>query len=138
MTTANPRRLGGALRASARGIHPLEAGTGLLIDCGSWLHRDDFTSRFITTGTSISDDATVLASTDWEAATAALHAGELPASGGNGGCFYLPPASPVGSRSVSTTFCLASTAATRPSSSAPPLTLPGTQISETDKKHLNG
>lgn len=82
MTTANPYRLSDALRACARGIRPLEAGTGLLIDCGSWLHRDDFTSRFITTGTSISDGATVLAVTDWEAAIAALHAGELPASGG--------------------------------------------------------
>ena len=68
MTTANPRRLGDALRACARGIHPLEAGAGLLIDCGSWLHRDDFTSRFITTGTSISDGTTLLAATDWEAA----------------------------------------------------------------------
>ena len=82
MTAVNPRRLGDALRACARGIHPLEAGTGLLIDCGSWLHREDFTSRFITTGTSISDGVTLLASTDWEAAVAALHAGELPASGG--------------------------------------------------------
>jgi hypothetical protein len=82
VTAMNPRRLGGALRACARGIHPLEAGTGLLIDCGSWLHREDFTSRFITTGTSISDGTTVLASTDREAAVAALHAGELPASGG--------------------------------------------------------
>ena len=82
MTTANPHRLSDALRACARGIRPLEAGTGLLIDCGSWLHRGDFTSRFITTGTSISDGATVLAVTDWEAAIAALHAGELPGSGG--------------------------------------------------------
>ena len=82
MTAVNTRRLGDALRACARGIHPLEAGTGLLIDCGSWLHRDDFTSRFITTGTSISDGVTLLAATDWEAAAAALHAGELPASGG--------------------------------------------------------
>ena len=82
MTTLNPRQLGDALRACARGIHPLEAGTGLLIDCGSWLHRDDFTSRFITAGTSISDGVTLLASTDWEAAVTALHAGELPASGG--------------------------------------------------------
>lgn len=41
--------------ADACGIHPLEAEPGLLIACGSWLHRDDFTSRFITTGTSISD-----------------------------------------------------------------------------------
>jgi hypothetical protein len=82
VTTLNPRQLGDALRACARGIHPLEAGTGLLIDCGSWLHRDDFTSRFVTTGTSTSDGATLLASTDWEAAIAALHAGELSASGG--------------------------------------------------------
>jgi hypothetical protein len=78
----SPRRLGDALRACAYGIRPLEAGTALLIDCGSWLHRDDFTSRFITTGTSISDSVTLLAATDWEAAVAALHAGELPASGG--------------------------------------------------------
>jgi hypothetical protein len=80
MTTLNSRRLGGALRAGACGIHPLEAGTGLLIECGSWLHRDDFTSRFITAGTS--DGVTLLASIDWEAAVTALHAGELPASGG--------------------------------------------------------
>jgi hypothetical protein len=64
------------LRVARRG------GTGLLIDCGGWLHRDDFTSRFVTTGTSISDGVTLLASTDWEAAVTALHAGELPSSGG--------------------------------------------------------
>jgi hypothetical protein len=80
MTTLNPRRLGDALRAGACGIHPLEAGTSLLIDCGSWLHRDDFTSRFITA--SISDGVTLLATIDWETAVTALHAGELPASGG--------------------------------------------------------
>ncbi|MGH3186466.1 MAG: hypothetical protein ACRDPY_14260 [Streptosporangiaceae bacterium] len=82
MTTLNPRQLGDALRAGARGIHPLEAGTGLLIECGSWLHREDFTSRFITTGINISDGVTLLASTDWEAAITALHAGELPVSSG--------------------------------------------------------
>ena len=82
MTTLNPGRLGDALRAGACGIRPLEAGTGLLIDCGSWLHRTDFTSRFITAGPSISDGATLLATIDWEAAITALHAGELPASGG--------------------------------------------------------
>jgi hypothetical protein len=80
MTTLTPRRLGDALRAGACGIHPLEAGTSLLIDCGSWLHRDDFTSRFITA--SISDGVTLLATIDWETAVTALHAGELPASGG--------------------------------------------------------
>ena len=82
MTAVNPRRLSGALRACARGVYPLEAGTSLLIDCGSWLHRDDFTSRFITAGPSISDGVTLLASIDWETAVTALHAGELPASGG--------------------------------------------------------
>jgi hypothetical protein len=82
VTDINPRRLAGALLASARGIRPLEAGTGLLIDCGSWLHRQDFASRFITADTSISDGVTLLASTDWEAAVTALHAGDLPASGG--------------------------------------------------------
>ena len=64
MTTMNPRRLGDALHAGARGLYPLEAGTGLLIDCGSWLHHSDFTSRFITNGTNISDGTTVLAATD--------------------------------------------------------------------------
>ena len=82
MTTVNPRHLGDALQACARGIYPLEAGARLLIECGSWLHRKDFTSRFITVGTSISDGTTLLASTDWEAAVTALRAGELPASGG--------------------------------------------------------
>ena len=73
------RRLAEALLACASGIRHLEAGTSLLIECGSWLHREDFTSRFITTGTSTSDGATTLADTDWEAAIAALRAGELPA-----------------------------------------------------------
>jgi hypothetical protein len=38
----------------ASGIRPLEAGTSVLIGCGCWLHREDFTSRFIITGTSVS------------------------------------------------------------------------------------
>jgi len=82
VTGMTSRRLADALLACASGIRHLEAGTSLLIDCGSWLHREDFTSRFITTGTSISDGTTILADTDWEAAIAALHAGELPASSG--------------------------------------------------------
>jgi hypothetical protein len=65
-----------ALRACAAGLYPLEAGTGLLIASGTFLHRDDFTSRFITIATSISDGTTPMA------AIAALHAGELPCSGG--------------------------------------------------------
>lgn len=79
---AVPARLPAALRAAASGIHPLEAGTSLLIDCGCWLHREDFTSQFITTATSISDGTTLLASIDWAAAITALDSGKLPCSGG--------------------------------------------------------
>ena len=71
-----------ALRACAAGLYPLEAGTELLIGNGTFLHRDDFTSRFITVATSISDGTTPMAAIDWDAAITALHAGELPCSGG--------------------------------------------------------
>jgi hypothetical protein len=71
-----------ALRACAAGLYPLEAGTGLLIANGTFLHREDFTSRFITIATSISDGTTPMAAIDWDAAITALHAGELPCSGG--------------------------------------------------------
>ena len=79
MTGISPRQIEDALFACARGIRHHEAGTSLLIGCGSWLHRDDFAGRFITTSAS---GGTALAATDWEAAIAALHAGDLPASGG--------------------------------------------------------
>jgi hypothetical protein len=71
-----------ALRACAAGLYPLEAGTGLLIASRTFLHRDDFTSRFITIATSISDSTTPMAAIDWDAAITALHAGALPCSGG--------------------------------------------------------
>ncbi|MGH7732909.1 MAG: hypothetical protein ACREOE_04185 [Gemmatimonadales bacterium] len=71
-----------ALRACAAGLYPLEAGVALLAANGTFLHRTDFTSRFITTGTSISDGTTLMADIDWDAAITALHAGELPCSGG--------------------------------------------------------
>jgi hypothetical protein len=71
-----------ALRACAAGLYPLEAGTALLIANGTFPHRDDFTSRFITVATSISDATTPMAAIDWDAAITALHAGELPCSGG--------------------------------------------------------
>ena len=71
-----------ALRACASGILTAEAGTGLLIDCGGWLHRGDFTSCFITTGTSISDGTTLMASIDWNAAITALDSGRLPCGSG--------------------------------------------------------
>jgi hypothetical protein len=71
--------LAAALRASATGIYAVEAGVSLLISNGTFLHRDDFTSGFISHGTS---GTTPMAAIDWAAATAALHAGELPCSGG--------------------------------------------------------
>jgi hypothetical protein len=71
-----------ALRACAAGLYPLEAGVALLAGNGTFLRRDDFTSRFITVATSISDGTTLMAAIDWDAAIAALHAGELPCSGG--------------------------------------------------------
>ena len=79
MTTDDPTA---ALRACAAGLYPLEAGVALLAGNGTFLRRDDFTSRFITAGTSISDGTTLMAAIDWDAAIASLHAGELPCSGG--------------------------------------------------------
>ena len=70
-----------ALRAHAAGLYPEEAGTELLIGHGGILHREDFAS-FVRTGTSISDDTTVLAWIDWDAALSALHDGQIPACGG--------------------------------------------------------
>lgn len=72
MTTTS---LATALRACAAGLYPLEAGVGLLIANGTFLHRDDFTSRFV-------NGTTSMAAVDWDAATTALTAGELPCSGG--------------------------------------------------------
>jgi hypothetical protein len=69
--------LAAALRACADGIYPLEAGVGLLIAHGTFLGRDDFTRRFILHGTS---SGTRMAAIDWDAATTALAAGELPCS----------------------------------------------------------
>jgi hypothetical protein len=71
-----------ALRACAAGLYPHEAGVALLVANGTFLHRGDFTSRFITAGTSISDGITLMAAIDWDAAITALHAGKLPCSGG--------------------------------------------------------
>jgi hypothetical protein len=45
-----------ALHACASGILTAEAAVGLLSDCGGWLHRDDFTSQFIT----MADDSGIL------------------------------------------------------------------------------
>jgi hypothetical protein len=71
-----------ALRACATGLYPLEAATELFISNGTFLHRHDFTSRFIEQGTSISDGTTPMAAIDWNAAITALQAGEVSCSGG--------------------------------------------------------
>lgn len=62
------------LRAAAAGAYALEAAAGLIIAHGTWLARDDFTC-FIEYGAGT-------AAIDWEAAAAALEAGDLPSSGG--------------------------------------------------------
>jgi hypothetical protein len=81
MIIPDPAGLPGALTAGAAGIYALEAGTELIIGCGCWLRREDFTSRFIT-AVDGNDQGTMLASIDWEAAIAALGVGELPCSNG--------------------------------------------------------
>jgi hypothetical protein len=50
--------------------------------CGCWLHREDFTSRFIITGISVSN-GTAMAGIGWEAGITAIGAGRL--SCGSGG-----------------------------------------------------
>ena len=82
--TATDHPLHAALRACASGAFPAEAGVGLLISHGTWLHRDDFTGPFVHTGVSITDGITDMAEIDWAAAINALDAGELPCSGGEG------------------------------------------------------
>jgi hypothetical protein len=75
----NTNHLTAALHACAAGLYPLEAGVALLISNGTFLQRGDFTTRFITCGTS---GGTPMAAIDWDAAITALNAGELPCSGG--------------------------------------------------------
>ncbi|HEX7164110.1 MAG TPA: hypothetical protein VF223_23080 [Trebonia sp.] len=74
--------LAAALRAGGTGICAVEAGVALLISNGTFLHRDDFTSRFIATTSVSGGTTTTMADIDWHAAITALHAGELPCSGG--------------------------------------------------------
>jgi hypothetical protein len=66
-----------ALHACAAGLCPLEAGVALLAAEGTFLRRSDFTGRFIEHGS-----GTAMAAIGWDAAVAALQAGELPCSGG--------------------------------------------------------
>ena len=75
----SPAVLAAGLRAHAQGLCCLEAAAELLI-AQSWLHRDDFTSRFIIIypGIGSGQPAAVI---DWPAAIAALEV-SLPCSGG--------------------------------------------------------
>ena len=72
-----------ALRAGAHGLYADEAACELLISHASWLHRHDFTARFLHTGISITD-GTDLAHIDWPAAITALDAGGLPCCSSEG------------------------------------------------------
>jgi hypothetical protein len=75
----SPATFAARLRAHAQGLCCLEAATELLI-AQSWLHRDGFTSRFITVHPGIgSGQPTAVA--DWAAMIAALGV-SLPCSGG--------------------------------------------------------
>jgi hypothetical protein len=76
---SSPDLLASALRACARGIYPDEAAVELLISHGTFLHRGDLTSRFISHGTTASD-GTAMAAVDWEAVITELGGGELPCS----------------------------------------------------------
>lgn len=75
----SPDVLATGLRAHAQGLHCPQAAAELLI-AQSWLHRDDFTSRFITVHPGIGSGQPV-AVIDWPAVIAALGSG-LPCSGG--------------------------------------------------------
>jgi len=75
----SPAVLADGLRAHAQGLYCLEAAAELLIT-QSWLHRDDFTSRFITVHPGIGSGQPV-AVIDWRAVIAALGS-SLPCSGG--------------------------------------------------------
>jgi len=77
--TAEESPLAGPLRAWACGIYPDEAGVEMLIGHATFLHRADFTARFI--DTPASSDGTPVAVIDWAAAITALDA-SLPCSGG--------------------------------------------------------
>ena len=82
MTAIQPRQpgLADAVRAGAAWLYSLEAACELVISTG-WLRRDDFT-RFIRTGTSLTDGVTELACIDWQAAITSRDTGLLPCSSG--------------------------------------------------------
>ena len=78
LDSAYVERLADALRAGAAGLYSLEAACDLVISTG-WLRRGDFT-RFISTGTSLSDGVTEMAHIDWQAVITSRETGLLPCS----------------------------------------------------------
>ena len=95
-------QLSATLRAAAAGIHPDEAGTGLIISHGVFLHRDDFT-RHVETAPSISD-RTPMAWIDWDAVITALDNGTCPptaSSASSASRPASPPATPLTSATPS-------------------------------------
>jgi hypothetical protein len=75
--------LAAALRAWAKGVFTAEAAVELLIGHGLWLYRQDFVEIAVESGRGIADGV-AMAAVDWQAAVAALEAGRLPCSGGEG------------------------------------------------------
>jgi hypothetical protein len=75
----SPAVLAAGLRAHAQGLYCLEAAAELLIT-QSWLHRDDFTSRFVAVHPGIGSGQ-LMTVIDWPAAVAALGT-SLACSGG--------------------------------------------------------
>jgi hypothetical protein len=75
-----PTRLAAALRSQAQGAYCLEAAAEFLIAHGIWLHRSDFTDKFITLDRGLTDGRP-MAIIDWPDAISTLIAGHLPCSG---------------------------------------------------------
>jgi hypothetical protein len=101
-----------ALRASAAGLYPLEAGVDLLIAHRWLLDRSDFRDRFIHHGISITDGTTEMAEIDWAAATTALETGDLPPREAKGESCAWRQALPTGFPSTCATLSPASTTTT--------------------------
>ena len=83
-------QLTAALRGGSKGMYCDQAAAELLIRHGSWLCRDDFTARFVLTGSSQAGGMT--AAIDWEEAITALHPGDLPCSSRGALVVVLPQA----------------------------------------------
>ncbi len=103
-------QLSAALRAAAAGIHPDDAGTGLIISHGVFLHRDDF-ARHIETAACISD-GTPMAWIDWTPSSPRSTAAACQHPAGSSASSASRPASPPATPSASATPSLAPIPAT--------------------------